>query len=291
MTLDLGHGVSEYYHVDSFTSERFQGNPAGVILTRALPAEETMRRIAGELQLESAFAAPSGNADCDYAVAYYTGVTRIPLCGHDTIALGSVLAHKGELPEGGALRISTDVGVLELRHLAAGWIQMSQAKPWFGEIVDARGLADALEIDAEVLNGASPQVVSTGTPFLIASVKDRAALNALGEGTSRLAEYLAALPGSPVGLYCWALSDLAPETEAIRTRCFCPGAGLPEDPVTGSASGAFGAYLTARKLVEPGVISIWQGNINVRTGHVRVECDGESVRVSGQGTIIVRGEL
>jgi PhzF family phenazine biosynthesis protein len=291
MTIRQELSSCEYYHVGSFTTERFQGNPAGVILARELPPEDTMLHIAGELQLESAFAAPSDSGDYDYDVVYCTGVTRIPLCGHDTIALGAVLAQRGELPIGGTLRIQTDVGVLTLEHGEEGWTRMSQAPPNFGKMADSRSLADVLGIDSAMLVGLPPQVISTGTPFLIAAVRDQTVLDALGEGTDRLAEFLAALPENPVGLYCWAQSDLTLNAGEIRTRCFCPGAGLPEDPATGSASGAFGAYLVKHSLAEPGTISIWQGNRQTRTGRLRVECDGERVRVSGQGTIFARGEL
>jgi trans-2,3-dihydro-3-hydroxyanthranilate isomerase len=291
-----------FFIVDSFTRTPFAGNPAGVILTDAPLTEPMMLAIAGELHLESAFATPATVPEVDYQVAYYTGTSRIPLCGHDTVALVTVLARQGRCQVPGTVRLSTDVGVLAVSIAADGMVTINMALPQYGPMLGAGDVAQALGLPpAEIEDTGLPvRVVSTGTPFVIVPVVHRAALSALAPDMAALIAYGDGLADPIAGFYLWS-----PETEGtdalVHARCFCPAVGLPEDPVTGTGSGAVGAYLARHGGLEfsagnEGVFRTEQGYAMGRPGNALVRIKTESgvvtqVQVSGPATVTGQGTL
>lgn len=288
-----------FFIADSFTRTRYMGNPAGVLLPDTPLSDAQMRAIAGEMHLESAFALPSVTADADFDVAYYTGAKRIPLCGHDTIALATVLAQTGRLPASGTVRLLTDVGLLAVTVSADGLVTMAQALPTYGQTVPTAAVADALGLPVSEIEdtGLPVQVVSTGTPFVIVPVTHRAALNALAPNAAMLTAFGDSLTDYADGFYVWSF-ETEGEDALLHARCFCPAAGLPEDPVTGTASGAVGAYLArqgrltadaegmARFRTEQGFVMGRPGNVEVQIGMAA----GEVVEVLVSGTAVLVGQ-
>ncbi|MBV9850014.1 MAG: PhzF family phenazine biosynthesis protein [Armatimonadetes bacterium] len=292
----------EYAVLDSFTRRRFAGNPAGVVLHDGTLTGAQMQLIAGELGLETAFLMPLAGTEADnadYRAAYYTGTRRIPLCGHDTVAAAVLLAHTTRLSVPGTVRFATDVGDLSVEMTEEGTAIMEQARPQHGASASADDVADALGLTREEIVG-PPQVVSTGTPFLFAPIRTRAALDALRPDGARLAAFLDVLPGRVNGAYVWTQETTDPAA-LVHARCFAPGVGLPEDPVTGSASGALGAYLLRHGLARPdadGMLSFMteQGHAMGRPGHaqVRLEVTGEDVtrvQVGGHAVLVAQGRF
>ncbi len=294
----MPHAV--FYTADSFTDTRFAGNPAGVVFHDGGLTPFQMQTIAGELHLETAFLSPPATLDADYLVAYYTGAKRIPFCGHDTVAAAAVLVHAKRLSAPGTLRFATDAGIIPVSVSEQGDVTLTLSLPLLGPFVDAAPFCEALGISSALLHPAPVQTASVGTPFVVLGVADEDILHALQPDMARLS-ILQTAPGAPDGLYVWAPANRAEDGVAFHARCFSPGAGLPEDPVTGSASGAFGAYVVRHRLLP----DMGQGNAAFRTeqgramgrmGHVSVtlECAGGEatlVRVRGRAVIISAGTL
>ncbi len=70
-----------YYHVDAFTSELFQGNPAGVCILPAFPPVGTMQKIAAENgHSETAFVVH--RRDGSFDLRWFTPEVEDDLCGH-----------------------------------------------------------------------------------------------------------------------------------------------------------------------------------------------------------------
>ena len=291
-----------FFVVDSFTRTRYAGNPAGIVLPDAPLTEAQMQAIAGELHLESAFAVPSLTHDADFDVAYYTGAKRIPLCGHDTIALATVLAQQGRLPVSGTVRLATDVGILAVTVDGEGKVTMAQALPTYGQTVPAAAVAEALGLPLPEIEdtGLPVQVVSTGTPFVIVPVVHRAALNALAPNMAALTAFGDSLTDYADGFYVWSF-EAESEDALLHARCFCPAAGLPEDPVTGTASGAVGAFLAKHGRLtadtegltqfrtEQGYMMGRPGNVDVQ---IRTAAGGVTgVSVSGTAVLVGQGTL
>ena len=291
-----------FFLADSFTQTRYQGNPAGVVFPDTPLSDAQMQTIAGELHLESAFVTPSVHADADYDAVYYTAAKRIPLCGHDTIALVTVLHETDRLPESGTVRLSTDVGILSVSRSSSGRVTMSQALPRYGQTVPAADAAEALGLPLSEIEetGLPVQVVSTGTPFVIVPVTHQAALSALAPDMAALTAYGDSLEDYADGFYVWCRETVSPEAQ-IHARCFAPAAGLPEDPITGTASGAVGAYLALHGPLaadgngilefrtEQGYAMNRPGNAEVRLQVIEKEV--RSVEVSGYAVIVGEGKL
>ena len=131
--------------------------------------------------------------------------------------------------------------------------------------------------------------VSTGLFWLIAQV---ASLEAM----MRVQPDFNALAGEAISLFCiGALSEDA----SVHVRTFAPGAGVTEDPVTGSSNGCIGALigklglLPARDSViayvaEQGIEMGLPGRVHVRVGGVPGELH---VQVAGYAVTLLRGEL
>ena len=288
-----------FFIVDAFTLTRYSGNPAGVVLSEQPLTSAQMQAVAGELHLETAFASPLADGTADFQVAYYTGTARVPLCGHDTIALAAVLAQTGLIPSSGKVKFATDVGILSVSIVSDGSVTMDQALPVYGPLIDPEGAAAALGLSvSEIAETYLPvQIVSTGTPFLIVPVVHRSVLNELVPDLPTLLDYGKSLSDTDMGFYVWTSETLHADAQ-IHARCFFPAIGLPEDPVTGTASGAVGAYLArhGQLLSEAeGVLTLKteQGHAMGRPGSARVRLEmrgSEVARVQVGGNAVVVGE-
>ena len=288
-----------FFVLDAFTDTRFAGNPAGVFLDDAAwLSPDEMRRLAGEVSLESAFVLP-GDAACDLRLRYFTGVAEVPLCGHATVSALVALAHAGRVPGEGALRLRTPVGVLRAALSANGAnVTLFQNLPERGAPLDEAASREVLAALGCSRDARLPlQVVSTGSPFLFVPVADRASV----EGTDRRdREALARLcrRHEALGVYVFAVE---PDGDGIATwgRCFAPAVGLDEDPVTGSASGALGGYLAQHGALTPDPsgtarFTARQGFAGGRGGSVGVEIcliDAQvtSVSITGSAVLVAEG--
>jgi phenazine biosynthesis protein PhzF family len=295
-----------FYVLDSFTDTPFQGNPAGVFFDdhAALTADE-MRRLAGEVSLESAFVLPDDTGGAhDYRLRYFTGSTEVPLCGHATLAAVTALAHAGRLAAGAGLRFATNPGTIAVTtgDLGGGALSVTQFQraPEFGAALAEEAVAEvasALGCAPEAITGAGlpVRVVSTGTPWLYVPVTSRAAVDAAPASFAAITALSRA--HNTFGLYVFAVEHEAGAGLVVWSRCFAPVAGLDEDPVTGSASGGLGAYLWAAGRLPAeggGVFTARQGFAGGRGGtvHVRVKAaDGAvtSVAVTGRAVLVAEG--
>lgn len=252
-----------FFVLDSFTDTPFAGNPAGVFLDDdACLSDAEMRTLTAEISLESAFVLPAGAEGADLRLRYFTGETEVPLCGHATVAALAALARVGRIPAVGNVRVATPVGVLTA-HLeeasepgvsaAPPRVTLMQNAPQYGTPLDSAGVvsvATALgcALEAILATGLPVLRVSTGTPWLFAPVASRAAVDRAPGDLQQITEL--SRRQETFGLYVFTVErDEAAGQITTWGRCFAPIAGLDEDPVTGSASGALGCYLAAQGLL------------------------------------------
>lgn len=278
--------------VDAFTTEPFAGNPAGVIPDAEGLAAEQMQTIAAEIGAsETAFIEPAESAD--RRLRYFTPTTEVDLCGHATIASLAYLSQVGEF-ESGTYEIETNVGVLDVEIGETGRVWMTQAEPEVGTAdVSISAAAAALEIDKraieEVRKDLPIATASTGFPFLVIPV---AYLSDLGNADPdpEAIDDLASEVGAR-GVYAFTFDTLDADSD-VHGRAFVPGAGIPEDPVTGTASGAAAAYLREFEAFDVFPDELWfeQGQYVDRPGKVVVTVDRE-VRVGGRAAVTMDGEI
>jgi trans-2,3-dihydro-3-hydroxyanthranilate isomerase len=286
--------------VDAFTTTRFSGNPCGVITRAEGLSDADMQNIARELNLsETAFVFPSIRAD--FNVRFFTPVKEIPLAGHPTIATMHALAEEGrvEVSKGGTRIVQElSIGVLpvDLSPEAVGGVRvkMTQGKPEFLRRLDRNVLAQALGIEPkDILPDVPPQVVSTGTPQAMIPVRSIGVLKKLRPDF----QYLSDLEevGEYYSTHVFTLDAMDPANRT-HARHFAASAGIPEDPVTGSATGAMAAYLWRYGLLREPRYTVEQGHIIGRPGIVEVEVDAEGdqpreVRIAGSAVTVLTGTI
>ncbi|WP_347216843.1 PhzF family phenazine biosynthesis isomerase, partial [Chryseobacterium sp.] len=175
------------YQIDSFTKEKFKGNPAGVVLNAENLTAEEMQLIARELNnSETAFVLkPDQTVPFDYHVRYFTPTTEVPICGHATIGALYAKAIEDKL-NSCIIKINTQVGILPIEILKEGndyLITMTQGsfslEPAFDPPTTQK-IVDALGLKIEDLNKKCPvQIASTGHSKVMIGINSRALLNNL----------------------------------------------------------------------------------------------------------------
>lgn len=292
------------YQVDSFTKEKFIGNPAGVITNADGLNETEMQKIARELNnSETAFIFSPDNDDHDVHVRFFTPQKEVPICSHATIAAHYVRALEMGLGTTKVLQ-KTGAGILPVDIVCEKEdykIIMTQGRIEFGAQIDGKNrdiLFSALKITEEDLISNCPlQIVSTGHSKVMIGIKNNMLLHHIHpdcNALSRLSEDIGCN-----GYYVFTLNS-EDEDILVNGRMFAPAIGINEDPVTGNANGPLGAYLVHYKLVKPdGNIYSFkaaQGEAMGRAGTIEVEVqirneEPVKVRVAGKAVIAFKAEL
>lgn len=233
--------------VDAFTQEPLTGNAAGVVPDASGLTDSQMQAVARELAVsETAFlqSGETAGVDADRRIRYFTPTTEVDLCGHATIASHALLHRRGDI-EPGTHTLATNVGTISVEVTAEGTVWMTQNPPTVYErVVSYDRLAEALGCSETAFEGVGESLpvayASTGLGFLIVPVSFLDGLGSM-EPDFDAVERLAA-DHDAAGVYAFSFDSLTAEA-TLHGRCFVPGAGVPEDPVTGTASGACAAYL------------------------------------------------
>src|ERR1700732_1944375 len=107
------------FQIDAFTTRRFAGNPAAVLLLDSFPADPMLQAIAAENNLaETAFLVPQGG---DYLLRWFTPSTEVPLCGHATLASAAVVMERPE-PQRRRVVFQSASGPLMVNRTDAGYV-------------------------------------------------------------------------------------------------------------------------------------------------------------------------
>lgn len=241
------------YQIDSFTKQRFKGNPAGVIVNADGLSESQMQKIARELNnSETAFLFSANSYDCDGVIRYFTPNTEVPTCGHATIAAMYAKALEENL-DSCVLRIKTRIGILPFEIIKENddyKVIMTQGSFVLSPTFDSdktKQLVTALGLEATDLDEKCPiQIASTGHSKVMIGIKSRAKLNALNPNFNDLADLSKLI--SCNGYFVFTLDSDNPEVLTYG-RMFAPAIGINEDPVTGNANGPLGGYLIQNNIV------------------------------------------
>lgn len=271
--------------LDVFGRGPLTGNQLCVVPDAAALDAPMMQAITREIGFsETTFVTAIG--DAEYDVRIFVPGYEIPFAGHPTLGTAFTLVADGLVRSplvqhcgAGAVPVEVDV--------ATGTASMRQLQPTFGATGDVEDLARALGLRPEDLaRDPAPEVVSTGIGHLMVCARDREAVARASPDKAALTPLLERLGTD--GCYLFALDG-----ETAKARMFAPGAGIDEDPATGSAAGPLGAYCLHHGLTSPGRLTVDQGDEIARpsTLLVDVERDGEawSIAVSGQVALVGRG--
>jgi predicted PhzF superfamily epimerase YddE/YHI9 len=256
------------YQVDAFADRPFGGNPAAVCILGSAANETWMRDVAREMNLsETAFLHPEGDV---WRLRWFTPTVEIDLCGHATLAAAHVLWETKTLSENAPARFVTRSGALSAeKH--GDWIELDfPVLPVRDEPLPS-GVAAALGVD----------VVRAGRS------RDDLLVEVASESAVRACEPdfvpLRSLPAR--GVIVTSVSS-TPEFDFV-SRFFAPGAGIDEDPVTGSAHCALAPYWAERL----GKREFTAFQASARGGVLRLRLAGDRVLIAGRAVTVLRGEL
>ena len=283
-----------YFHVDAFTGKVFAGNPAGVCPLKGWLPDEMLQAIAAENRLsETAFLVGDG---AEYELRWFTPETEVDLCGHATLAAAHVLfSHQG-IERDCPVRFSSQSGELVVtcrddlvfespaRSVLNGsglHPHRCPGAPVWGYTLDfpARpGKPCPITAELEQGLGARPEAVYAARDIM-AVFSRRADVEALRPDFDALAR-----------LDCLGIIVTAPDEQGdadFVSRFFAPGAGVPEDPVTGSAHCTLIPYWASRL----GKNDLHALQVSARGGELFCEMRDKRVLISGRCVDYLTGTI
>ena len=300
----------KFYQADVFTGQAFGGNPVAVFPDAQGLDDDQLQQIAREMNLsETVFVLPPTDRAAVVRLRIFTPTQEIPFAGHPVLGTFYVLAQLGLIAvTDGVTRVMQECNIglfpveLHAREGQVTRVVMTQPKPLFlgpvDEAEDLFDLAKALGLSKnQIVDTKRPvMVVSTGLPVVIVPVRTLTAVRSIVPDSAAIIELCERVGANGIMVF----TPITVEDHAtVHTRMFAPSIGILEDPATGSASGAMGAYLVHNGLVEVGPLTeliVEQGYEIERPSRILVQVESEddaiqSVKVGGQVVMVVEGTL
>lgn len=254
--------------VDAFTDTPFAGNPAAVCVLAAPREAPWMQHVAREMNLsETAFLCRRSDG---FDLRWFTPAVEVDLCGHATLASAHVLWEDGHLSADTPACFHTRSGLLTATRQDA-WICLDFPALPPEPTTAPEALVQALHVTPLYIGkNRSSYLVEVATEEIVRTLQPDFTL-------------LQTLPVQGV----MVTSRTASAGFDFVSRYFAPRAGIPEDPVTGSAHCCLGPYWSQR--LKKDMLTAYQAS--ARGGVVRVQVRGTRVVLSGQAVTVLRGEL
>ncbi|MEM8825484.1 MAG: PhzF family phenazine biosynthesis protein [Pseudomonadota bacterium] len=272
---------ARFRHIDAFATHAFEGNSAAVYRCDAFPDDERMLKIAREHHLsETAWVVPDTTGAADYVLRWFTPAVEVEMCGHATLASGhAVLSEEADLDEV-RFRTTKGAGILSVARDNDGdgdgsGYRMSLPS-WPSERTENAALVAALGTVPEDLR-VTKNAAEDSFLAIYPTAADVRALTPDFAAMARLGNYLfiATAPGGP--------DD---DTDVV-SRVFAPGAGIDEDPVTGSAHAILTPYWAGRL----GRADFTAFQASARGGRIGCTLDGERALLTGHCVDVIEGTL
>ena len=252
------------YQVDAFTSRLFGGNPAAVVLLDEWLPDNVLAAIAAENNLaETAYVLPRADVT---PLRWFTPEVEVDLCGHATLAAAHVL-FRHTLPTLERIAFSTRSGMLSVTR-TGDLLSMDFPSRAGAQVEVTEHLAQAL--------GNRPQAAYMARD-LMAVFSSEDEIRNLRPDAQRIA-----------ALDAFAVIATAPGRDVeFVSRFFAPRAGIPEDPVTGSAHCTLIPYWAARL----GKLELTAKQLSRRGGELYCKLRGDRVEIAGRCVEYLRGEI
>ncbi|MEW1953022.1 PhzF family phenazine biosynthesis protein [Terrabacter sp. NPDC080008] len=254
------------FQLDAFTTRRFSGNPAAVVVLDRFLEDALLQAVAAENNLaETAFVVPSEGR---YRLRWFTPAVEVPLCGHATLAAGAVVVERLE-PGRDSVVFDTASGPLT---------------------VSREGTAYRMDLPARTVRAVPPPPALSAalgvTPVETAmDGNNYLALLAAADDVRSLEPDLAAIARlDRTGVVVTAAGD---GTHDFVSRYFAPAKGIPEDPVTGGAHCALVPFWAART----GEDTFFAYQASRRGGELTCRLEGDRVQLHGSCVFYLEGHI
>lgn len=254
------------YQVDAFTDRLFGGNPAAVLILDAWLSDDLMQAIASENNLaETAFACRTGDG---WHLRWFTPTTEVDFCGHATLATAHVLAaHYGAE---GEMAFETRVGTIRVSRSADGYVLDI---PCF----DPQPLVELPACIAPLFDRLDGSRFFRNFENIFVELADEASVRAFVPDLAQIAKL------GPVGLVVTAKGTVYD----FVARYFAPGAGIPEDPVTGSIHATLVPYWSGKL----GKNRLHAYQASERGGELLCELKGDRVLLAGKAVTYMAADI
>jgi len=287
----------DYRIVDVFTEKPLEGNALAVFPDASGIDEQTMQKIAKELNLaETAFVVPATRSDCVWRVRIFTPAREMAFAGHPTIGTRFVLMDQDLVSRAseqflleemvGPVPVRVDKGPRPLI-----WLR---TPPISDGITFGRGLcARVLGLESGDLLEIAPQLMSAGNPTLFIALKDKATVDRASfdsHGASLLKR-----EGQPGAMCVFVFAATA---EGAYSRMFAPEYGIPEDPATGSSTGPLALFMMRHGLIDEDGDTRFVSEQGTKMGrrsilhvHVLGRRGEQGIDIGGHVTPVARGSF
>ena len=268
-----------YVVADVFTDVPLAGNQLAVFTDAREIPEERLQPLAREINFsETVFVFPA-DGDGHARIRIFTPARERPFAGHPVLGTAFALAQPLQLDE---IRLETGQGVVPIRlerdgsRIVFGW--MTQPAPSIAPFERVEELLETLGVQSEL----PVELYDNGVPHVYVALQDERAVAALRPNLGPLGGL------DVVGVNCFA-----GEGRRWKTRMFAPGAGVAEDPATGSAAGPLALHLARHDRIAFGdEIEIRQGEEIGRPSMLHaVARSPEEIEVGGSAVVVARGEF
>jgi len=300
----------KFYQADVFTGQTFGGNPVAVFPDAQGLTDYQLQQIAREMNLsETVFVLPPTDEAAVVRLRIFTPTQEIPFAGHPVLGTFYVLSQLGLIAATDGVTCvmqECNIGLFPVElHAMDGEVTrvvMTQPKPLFlgsvEETEDLFDLAKSLGLSkSQIVDTKKPvMLVSTGLPVVIVPIRTLTAVRSIVPDAAAITDICARLGVNGIMVFTTITVE---DNATVHTRMFAPAIGILEDPATGSASGALGAYLVHNGLVEVAPLTeliIEQGYEIERPSRILVQVESEddaiqTVKVGGQVVMVVEGTL
>ncbi|KIE05511.1 putative isomerase [Candidatus Jidaibacter acanthamoeba] len=253
--------------VDAFTSEQFNGNPAGVCIVKEFPSQELMQNIAKEINhSETAFVKPL--AKNSYHIRWFTPNSEAPLCGHATLASSHILIQEGLHNENDEISFKSLAGEL-IVNKTGEWLNLNFPLYNVTPIEYSPLIAEIIKI--------KPAFVGFSENCIFTEFVDAREVKELAPDLALLTKYP-----------CRALIATSRDDKYdFISRYFAPRVGINEDPVCASAHCRLIPYWS-EKLNKTEMIAY---QASARGGVIKCKNLGNRVLISGKAVTVIIGEL
>jgi PhzF family phenazine biosynthesis protein len=267
-----------FSQVNVFSSQPLLGNPVAVVHDADEVTDDQMAAFARWTNLsETTFLLTPTQAGADYRLRIWTPGGELPFAGHPTLGSAHAWLEAGGVAAGDDVVQECGAGLVTIRRtdvLAFAAPPLMRSGPVDAD--DVAGICRALRIPESAI--VETTWIDNGPGWVGVLLEDAAAVLAIEPDWAAFGE----LKIGVVGPY-------ADGPLAVEVRAFCPGYGMPEDPVTGSLNAGIGQWLAGGRLPTSYVAS--QGTALGRAGRVRVGLEGDTVWVGGDTRTTVSGSV
>jgi trans-2,3-dihydro-3-hydroxyanthranilate isomerase len=299
--------VLDFYTLDVFTEQRLAGNPLAVVLDADALDAVRMQAIAREFNLaETVFVMKPANPAHSARVRIFTPMKELPFAGHPTVGAAVLLAElraQGSGEREAIIVLEETVGNIRagvrLRTGAASYAEFDVPRLPFdtGTAPPAERLAAALGLLPSEVGFANHRAsqYSAGLAFTFVPV---ASLEAIARAEAQPQHWAAAFGSARTGMVYLYCRETVHTTSSFHARMFAPGAGIAEDPATGSAAAAFAGVIHRFDALPDGSHKriIEQGYEMGRPSEITLALEADAgkliaVRVGGSAVRVAEGRI